>query len=96
MMWIVTLLRTSRTAQRVVAVGLLIVAGLALYLWAGRQHQAVVRDATEAGRAQQQRDDLTETLNRTERANDADTAIRTNPDARRASCVRHSRTPENC
>lgn len=39
---------------------------------------------------------LTETLNRVEKANEAEATIDHDPDARRDGCLRHSRTPENC
>lgn len=39
---------------------------------------------------------LTKTLERTEKANEAAETIVHDDDARRANCLRHSRTPDNC
>ncbi|MCW2363560.1 hypothetical protein M2346_003061 [Sphingobium xanthum] len=52
--------------------------------------------ATEAGKQTERADGAQETIRQTERANDAAVTIRRDADARRADCLRDSRTPENC
>ncbi len=59
------------------------------------QDKAIVT-ATDKGRAEQQADDLTETLNRTIGAINADEKQRRDADARRDLCVRHARNPDDC
>ena len=88
--------RASRAAQIALAILVLIVAGLALYLWAITQHSQTVETAVQQGREAQRRDDATEVLNRTLEAINAEEAVRHNPAVRNAACLRHSRTPENC
>lgn len=96
MTWLLTLLRQSRAAQIaaiVIACGL-----LALTVDRCTRH-AIDRgqeSAAEAGRQQRRADELQETIRQTERANNAAETIRRDPDARRADCLRDSRTPENC
>lgn len=89
-------IKGSRAAQLVLGTLLLAAVGAGIYLWAITQQRQVVREATDAGRSIQQRDDLQETLNRTLEANNAAEAVRTDPVARHDGCLRHSRTPENC
>lgn len=72
---------------------------LALFLLvrcADRAQDKAVTSAHDAGRSAQQADDLHETLNRTEKANDAAKTIGSDDIARHNQCVRYSRTPENC
>lgn len=61
-----------------------------------RAQDNAVTQAHDAGMAQERADTAAETLNRTVEAVHAEEAIRRNPDVRDASCLRHSRTPENC
>lgn len=68
----------------------------ALYLWLGAREEADDRANQEVGAAVQREADLQETVTRVERANHAEEQVRTDDAARRASCLRHSRTPENC
>lgn len=89
-------LRTSRTAQIIAIGAVLLAVGIGVYVWALSQNRKIIDNATDAGRAIQQRDDATETLSRTLEAINAEEAVRHNPAVRNASCLRHSRTPENC
>ena len=50
----------------------------------------------DLGAAKTTNDNLTTTIERTEKANEAAETIERDPDARRAGCLRHSRTPQNC
>ena len=55
-----------------------------------------IQTAVEAGAAEQREKTATTTIERIQEAKDAQTKLDTDPDARRAGCLRHSRTPENC
>jgi len=61
-----------------------------------RTQDHAVAQAQQAGASQQRADDLQTTLERTEQAHEAARQIERDPDARHASCLRYSRTPENC
>lgn len=61
-----------------------------------RAQDKAITTATEKGRAEQQADDLTETLNRTLEAANADEKQRRDADARHDLCVRHARNPDDC
>jgi len=61
-----------------------------------RTQDNAVTQARNAGAAQVREESAIETLNRTMEAHNAAEAVRTDPAARRASCLRHSRIPENC
>lgn len=89
-------LRTSRKAQTIAFITVLIAVGIGVYVWTLSQNRAIIDNATDAGLAIQQRNDATETLNRTLEAINAEVAVRNDPAVRNASCLRHSRTPENC
>lgn len=96
MIWLLTLLRTSRGAQ---LVAIVIVAALLAFTVERCARHAIDKgqeSATETGRQQQRADDLQETISQAERANNAAETIRRDPDARRAECLRDSRAPENC
>lgn len=56
----------------------------------------IAETGKEAGAAQVTADNLGETMKRTEQGNEARQDIERNDDVRRASCLRNSRTPENC
>lgn len=74
-------------------------AALALFLLvrcSDRAQDKAITTATEKGRAEQQADDLTETLNRTLEAANADEKQRRDADARHDLCVQHARNPEDC
>jgi len=99
MTWILslwTLFKSSRTAQVIALVLALAAATLMVDRCAKRVMTSTVTTATEKGRADQRADDLQEAIRQTERANNAAETIRRDPDARRADCLRDSRTPENC
>ncbi|WP_313800995.1 hypothetical protein [Sphingobium sp.] len=61
-----------------------------------RAQDNAVTQAHDAGVAQQRADTATATLDQTLKAAHAEEAIRRDPVVRNASCLRHSRTPENC
>lgn len=61
-----------------------------------RAQDNAIATATEKGRAEQQADDLTETLHRTLEAANADEKQRRDADARHDLCVRHARNPDDC
>lgn len=50
----------------------------------------------ERGRETERAEQMAETIDRVEKANEAERQITASPDAARDNCVRHSRTPENC
>lgn len=92
-----TALTASRGAKIALAVLLLIVAGLALYLWAMSHHDETVQTAVQQGREAQQRDDALETLNTVKEANDARSAVNdAGSRARYDECLRSARNPANC
>lgn len=100
MTWI-TSLRTALTASRgakiALAVLILIVAGLALYVWAMSQHDNALDDAVRQGREAQQRDDAIGTINTVKEATDARSEVndpRTR--ARYDECLLSARNPANC
>lgn len=77
-----------------IALGLLLVglAVLAFNLWLdGRDTRN-----QEIGATVQREGDLRATIERVEKANEAAAKVERDPAARRAGCLRHSRTPENC
>lgn len=90
---------TLSYARRLAKIGL-IIAGVAILIGAALWWNAsqVARDERnqEVGASSQRESDLRETINRTERANEAAAKIERDPVARRDGCLRHSRTPENC
>ena len=93
---IIKYVRGSKGAQiglAVLAAALLIVL---LVRWIDRAQDHAVTQAGQAGRADQRADDQAEILNKVEKAKDAQDSVRRGDDARRAQCVRYSRTPENC
>lgn len=67
----------------------------ALWLWLGAREEADDKANQDLGRQVQQAEDMAETIDRVERANDAEEKLG-DPDARRDGCLRHSRTPSNC
>lgn len=75
---------------------LAIVVLAALWLTITSREEADDTRNIERGKAEQREADLQETVTRVERANHAEEQVRTDAAARRASCLRHSRTPENC
>lgn len=85
-------LKGSRVAQAALVVA---ATGL-LALMVDRCARRVMDTAVEAGKQTARADGLQETVRQTERANNAAEKIRRDPDARRADCLRDSRTPENC
>lgn len=80
------------------ALGSIAIVGLVLLLvrCSDRAQDNAVEQARDAGASQVREEAASETLNRTMEAINAEEAIRRDPDARRAGCLRHSRTPENC
>ena len=80
---------------------IVIIGALVAFVFLGK---AIVSDwlddtvevSKEAGASGQREADLSETLNRTEKANEAAAEVERDDNARRAGCLRHSRTPENC
>lgn len=66
------------------------------YLWLRARENADDRANQEIGAELERANDIAETLDRTEKADAAEENLDRDPDARRAGCVRHSRTPENC
>lgn len=68
----------------------------ALWLTITSREEADDTRNIERGKVEQREADQAETLERIERANHAEDQVRTDDAARRASCLRHSRTPENC
>jgi len=80
------------------ALGGIALVGLVLLLvrCSDRAQDNAVEQARDAGASQVREDAAIETLNRTMEAKNAEEAVRTDPAARRAGCLRHSRTPENC
>lgn len=93
MTWLLSLSPAVRWALSGV---LAVIALAALYLWLGAREEADDRANQEVGAAVQREADLQETVTRVERANHAEEQVRIDDAARRASCMRHSRTPENC
>lgn len=85
-------LKSSRAAQLVLLVALIGTVVLVI----DRCTKRTVETATETGKQTQRADHLQETIRQTERANNAAETIRRDPDARRAECLRNSRTPANC
>ncbi len=75
--------------QIVFAVSLLVLAIMQL-------QRCAVKEAREEGASAQREANLTETVTRIQEAKNAEAKLDTDPDARRAGCMRHSRTPENC
>jgi hypothetical protein len=77
--------------------GLAILAALAgAWFWLAAREEADDRRNQEVGAQIEQAGAMAETLDRIERADDAETKLDTDPDARRDGCLRHSRTPANC
>lgn len=68
----------------------------ALYLWLGAREEADDRANQNVGAAVQREANHTATIEQVGKANDAEQELRSDDAARRASCLRHSRTPENC
>ncbi len=69
----------------------------ALAIIAARHFINTAFDAAEdAGAAKVTNEALQTTIERTEKANDAENTLRNDPDAAHAGCMQHSRTPENC
>lgn len=92
-----TALTASRGAKIALAVLILIVAALALYVWAMSHHDETVETAVQQGREAQQRDDALETLNTVKEANDARSAVNdAGSRARYDECLRSARNPANC
>ena len=87
-----TFIKGSRVAQ----LALVALTLGALVLMVDRCARRVMDTATEGGKQTERADSLQDTFRQTERANNAAENIRRNPDARRADCLRDSRTPENC
>lgn len=73
------------------AIGAGIVLILLLILFSGAQDSA--RDAGAAG---ERAASATTALNRTEKAHAAAEAVRSEPAARDAECLRHARNPDDC
>ena len=78
------------------AAAALLTAILLLVRCADRAQDNAVGQAREVGASEVREQAATETLNRTLEANNAAEAVRRDPVVRRAGCLRHSRTPENC
>jgi len=97
MTWLLALLRTSRAAQLtaiVLALGLLTLTVERCTRHAIDKGQ---EGATEAGRQQQRADDLQETINRMETADDTRATIRDPSSlARYDECLLSARKPANC
>ncbi len=91
--WLTT--RTLGLARGWWLLGLVIALAVAV-IWLRAAEDADDRRNQEIGAAAQRESDLRETLDRVKEANDAERKITADPDARRAGCLRHSRTPENC
>lgn len=73
-----------------------VLGGIALYFATTGLLDRLESSAETRGAIVQREADLTETIDRVERANEAEVRIEGDPAARRAGCLRHSRTPENC
>lgn len=74
-------------------------AALAIFLLvrcSDRAQDKAIVTATDKGRAEQQADDLSTTLNRTMEAINADEALRRDAAVRHDLCVRHARNPNDC
>ena len=69
---------------------------IALYLAITGLLDRLESSAETRGATVQRESNLAETIDRVERANEAEVRIERDADARRAGCLRHSRTPENC
>lgn len=65
-------------------------------IWLGAREAADDKANQEIGAAVQREGDLVETFNQVEKANEAEARLDRDPDARRAGCLQHSRTPANC
>lgn len=85
-------IKGSRLAQLV----LVVIACGTLMLMVDRCARRVMDTAFESGKQTERADGAHDTIRQTERANNAAETIRRDPDARRADCLRDSRTPENC
>ncbi len=95
-MTVFRLLIRSRPAQAIALGAALILLLFALDRCARYATSAMVRSATQAGRAEQRSSNLQETIIRTERAHNAAETIRRNPDVRHSECLRHARNPGDC
>jgi len=83
--------------KRLGIIGLSAALGLFLLVrCSARAQDKAIVTATAQGRAEQQADDLTTTLNRTMEAINADEALRRDPAVRHDQCVRHARNPDDC
>lgn len=88
----IALLRNSRLAQLAGIVVFLALAAIGFRLWLGGERKEAAKDAV----ATERREQLEQTIERTERADNAAEEIRRNPDARNDECLRHARNPNDC
>lgn len=95
-MTILRLLLANRWAWALAVAALLLLLAFALDRCARHATSAMQERAAQAGRADQQANDLRDTISRTERANDAAETIRRDADARHVECLRHARNPQDC
>lgn len=93
MTWLLT---KTLGLHRIAWIGLAGAALVALFFWLSAREEADDKHNQEIGAQIQREGDLRETIERTEKANEAAKEIERNPDARRDNCLRYSRTPENC
>lgn len=103
MTWIIALLVRKGASQRVaklvayIGCALLVIALLgALWLWIDSREAADDTHNQDIGAELERAQATAAALDTIERANDAEENLARDPDARRAGCKLHSRTPENC
>ena len=103
MTWIIALLVRKGASQYVakliayIGCALLVIALLgALWLWIDSREAADDTHNQDIGAELERAQATAAALDTIERANDAEENLARDPDARRAGCKLHSRTPENC
>jgi Tfp pilus assembly major pilin PilA len=82
--------------QKLAAGGMAIMAVIAIVIIVRGVAGDAMDRVEEKGAATAAAQAATKGLNNVETGNRAAEKVRTNDDARRAGCLRHSRTPENC
>lgn len=88
----ITFIRSTRWAQFALAGLAVAVVALIFHLWLSGERKEAATKAVKIERQEQ----AAEIINRVERANNASEAIRRDPDARLAECLRNARNPEDC
>jgi membrane protein implicated in regulation of membrane protease activity len=90
------LLKLSPALRWAIATVLAIIVLAAIYHWLGAREEADDTANQSIGAAVQREQNHAATIEQVRKANDAEQELRSDDAARRASCLRHSRTPENC